>query len=73
MKLKTRYGSWFLAHLLDEVHDLLLGGVAGDEVIQVLHDVHTDAAGQVIPRLDEGRGCEDERGEDDEDLQGGIF
>ena len=56
------------AHLLDEVDNLLLGGVAGDEVVQVLHDVHADAAGQLISGLDEGRGSEDERGEDEEDL-----
>ena len=55
-------------HLLDEVDNLLLGGVAGDEGVQVLHDVHADAAGQLISGLDEGRGSEDERGEDEEDL-----
>ena len=30
--------------LLDEVHDLLLGGVAGDELVYVGHDVHADVA-----------------------------
>merc|ERR1712083_1218266 len=57
-----------VADLLDGVHNLLLGGVAGDEVVQVLHDVHADAAGQLIPGLDQGRGGEDKRGEDEEDL-----
>ena len=70
-ELKTRLHSWLLVHLLDEVHNFLLGGVAGDEVVQVLHDVHADVAGQVISGLNEGRSCEDERGEDEEDLGGG--
>ena len=59
-----------LVHLLDGVHNFLLGGVAGDEVVQVLHDVHADAAGQLISGLDQGRGGEDEGGEDDQDLGG---
>ena len=59
-------------HLLDEVDNLLLGGVAGDEVVQVLHDVHADAAGQLISWLDQGRGSEDERGEDEEDLENSL-
>ena len=58
-----------LVHLLDEVHNLLLGRVAGDEVVQVLHDVHADAAGQLIPGLDQGRGGENKRGENEEDLK----
>ena len=53
-KVKTRLPLLLPAHLLDEVDNLLLGGVAGDEVVQVLHDVHADAAGQLISGLDKG-------------------
>ena len=58
--------------LFDEVDNLLLGGVAGDEVVQVLHDVHADAAGQLISWLDQSRGSEDERSEDEEDLENSL-
>ena len=55
--------------LLDEVHDLLLRGVAGYELVDVCHDVHTDVASQVIPGLREGGGAEDEEGEAEECLK----
>merc|ERR1719211_892817 len=50
---------------LHEVDDLLLGGVAGEEVVDVLDDVHADVAHEV-PRLlggGPGRGGEAEHGE----------
>ena len=36
------------AHLC-ESNNLVLGGVAGDEVVEVGDDVHADRAGQVVP------------------------
>ena len=56
-------------HLLDEVNNLLFCCVARDEVVKVLHDVHADAACQVVFGLVEGGCREDEGGEDDEDLE----
>ena len=56
------------AHLLNEIDNLLLGGVARDEVVKVRHDVHADVAGEVILGSDQAVGCEDEGGEEDEDL-----
>ena len=55
--------------LLDEVHDLLLGGVAGDELVNVGHDVHADVACELIPGLREGGGAEDKEGETEESLE----
>jgi len=55
-----------MADFLDKVNDLLLGGVAGDEVVQVSHDVHTDVAGQLVARL--GRDCGSETDKEDQDL-----
>ena len=55
--------------LLDKVHDLLLGGVAGDELVDVGHDVHADVACQLIPGLREGGDAEDEEGETEESLE----
>ena len=46
----------------------MLGGVARDEVVKVRHDVHADVAGEVILGSDQAVGCEDEGGEEDEDL-----
>ena len=57
-------------HLLNEIHNFLLGGVARDEVVEVRHDVHADAAGQLILGSDQGGGREDEGGEEDENLEG---
>jgi len=37
-----------MADLLNEIDNLLLGGVARDEVVEVRHDVHADAAGELI-------------------------
>ena len=54
-----------ITHPLHEVDDLLLGGVAGEEVVDVLDDVHADVAHEV-PRLlggGPGRGGEAEHGE----------
>ena len=56
-------------NLLDEVHDLLLGGVAGDELVNVGHDVHADVACELIPGLREGGGAEDKEGETEESLE----
>ena len=55
--------------LLDEVHDLLLGGVAGYELVNVGHDVHADVACELIPGLREGGGAEDKEGETEESLE----
>ena len=54
--------SYWENHLLDEVHELLLGGVARDEVVDVGHDVHADVAGQVVlgPGLGEAGGRQGE-------------
>ena len=54
--------------LLDKVDDLLLGGVGGDELVQVGHDVHTDAAGQLVLGLGDGGHGQDHGGEDNENL-----
>ena len=54
-----------ITYPLHEVNDLLLAGVAGQEVVDVLDDVHADVADQV-PRLlggGPGRGGEAEHGE----------
>jgi len=40
-----------VADLLCESNNLVLGGVAGDEVVEVGDDVHADRAGQVVPAL----------------------
>ena len=34
-------------HLLDPLHDLLLGGVAGQPLVEVGHHVHAYVAGEV--------------------------
>jgi hypothetical protein len=36
-------------YVLNELDDVLLCGVAGDEVVNVCHDVHTDVARQLVP------------------------
>ena len=58
----------FPTDLLDKVHYFLLSRVAGDELVQVGHDVHTDVACEHIPGLGEGRGSEDEQGKTEESL-----
>ena len=45
-----------VAQLLEELHDLVLGGVAGDEVVEVGDDVDADGAGQLVPGLGDGEG-----------------
>ena len=62
-----------MPHLLDKVHNLLLGGVAGDELVQVGHDVHADAAGQLILGLGHGGHGQDHGGEDNENLESREF
>ena len=54
--------------LLDEVHDLLLRGVAGDELVDVSHDVHADVTSQLVSSLREGGGAEEEEGETEKSL-----
>ena len=56
-------------YLLDKVNNLLLGGVAGDELVQVGHDVHADGAGELILGLGDGRHGEDDAGEDEQELR----
>ena len=56
-----------MANLLDKVNDLLLGGVAGDEVVQVGHDVGADVAGELVARL--GRDRSSKAGKQDQDLR----
>ena len=60
-------------YLLNEVNDLLLGGVAGDELVDVGHDVHADVASQLVSSLREGGGAEDEEGEAEVDEHVGRF
>ena len=43
-------------YLLDPLDDLVLGGVAGDEVVQVGDDVDADGAGQLVLGLGDGKG-----------------
>ena len=67
-----KYFCYLIKHspdLLDKVDDLLLGGVAGDELVQVGHDVHTDAAGQLILGLGDGGHGQDDGGDHNEDLE----
>ena len=45
-----------VAELLGELHNLVLCGVAGDEVVQVGDDVDADGAGQLVPGLGDGEG-----------------
>ena len=51
-----------VAELLEELHDLVLGGVAGDEVVEVGDDVDADGAGQLVPALGHGLGGRHEGG-----------
>ena len=55
------YNAWglFATDLLNEVNDLLLGGVAGDELVDVSHDVHAYVASQLVSSLREGGGAEE--------------
>ena len=55
-----------VAQLLEELHDLVLCGVAGDEVVQVGDDVDADGAGQLVPALGHGLGGRHEGGEEEE-------
>jgi len=57
-----------LADLLDLVHNLLLGGLTGDEVVKVGHDVHADAACEFISGLWDGRDAQHQARESDKDL-----
>ena len=54
--------------MFDKVYNLLLGGVTGDEFIQVLHDVHANAAGEVILGLWNSRDGQDGTGKYDKQL-----
>merc|ERR1719352_598792 len=45
-----------VTQLLEELHDLVLGGVAGDEVVQVGDDVDADGTGELVPALGDGDG-----------------
>ena len=60
-----------VTQLLEVGDDLLLGGLVGDEVIDVGHDVDADLAGEVDPVLGEGEGGGQESGEDEGGLHGG--
>ena len=55
-----------VAQLLEELHDLVLGGVAGDEVVEVGDDVDADGAGELVPALGHGHGGGHEGGEEEE-------
>merc|ERR1719352_2160304 len=52
--------------LLEELHDLVLCGVAGDEVVQVGDDVDADGAGELVPALGDGDGGGHQGGEEKE-------
>merc|ERR1711971_1405601 len=43
-----------VAQLLEELHDLVLCGFAGDEVVQVGDDVDADGTGELVPALGDG-------------------
>merc|ERR1719288_432430 len=45
-----------VAKLLEEGHNLVLSGVAGDEVVEVGDDVDADRTGQLVPALGHGLG-----------------
>ena len=60
-----------MTQLLEVGHDLLLGGLGGDEVINVGHHVDADLAGEIDPVLGEGEGGGQEGGEDEGGLHGG--
>merc|ERR1712112_605380 len=45
-----------VAKLLEEGHNLVLSGVAGDEVVEVGNDVDADRASQLVPALGHGLG-----------------
>ena len=64
------YNAWglFATDLLNEVNDLLLGGVAGDELVDVSHDVHAYVASQLVSSLGEGGGAEEKEGETEKNL-----
>ena len=64
------YNAWglFATDLLNEVNDLLLGGVAGDELVDVSHDVHAYVASQLVSSLGEGGGAEDKEGKTEKNL-----
>merc|ERR1719489_545275 len=55
-----------VAKLLEELHDLVLGGVAGDEVVQVGDDVDADGTGELVPALGDGDGGGHQGGEEEE-------
>merc|ERR550517_1153802 len=55
-----------VAQLLEELHDLVLGGVAGDEVVEVGDDVDADGAGELVPALGDGEGGGHQGGEEEE-------
>ena len=46
--------------------NLVLSGVAGDEVVEVGDDVDADGAGQLVPALGHGHGGGHEGGEEEE-------
>ena len=43
-------------YLFNKLHNLLLGGVAGNKVIKISDNINTDAAGQVVLGGTEGAG-----------------
>ena len=51
---------------LEELHDLVLCGVAGDEVVQVGDDVDADGTGELVPALGDGDGGGHQGGEEEE-------
>ena len=55
-----------VAQLLEERNDLVLGGVAGDEVVEVGDDVDADGAGELVPALGHGLGGGHKGGEEEE-------
>ena len=51
--------------MFNKLHNLLLGGVAGNKVIKISDNINTDAAGQVVLGGTEGAGQQaGEQGED---------
>ena len=75
--LGAHHGAHGVADLLEELHDLVLGGGVGDEVVDVGDHVDADGAGELVLGLGGGEGAGDEGGDEEGELHpeflGGLF
>ena len=75
--LGTHHGAHGVADLLEELHDLVLSGGVGDEVVDVGDDVDADGAGELVLGLGGGEGGGDDGGDEEGELHpeflGGLF